>query len=72
MSIKKTTETSWDRTFPAYIGNDSHEIEVTKDGIVIDYDLLSWDEIDEARKIISANVHVMAAPPSTSQDNAQR
>ena len=56
MSIRKITDTTWEHEFPGDgYRNEEHEIEITAEGIVIHYDLLTWEEIDAARQIISAN-----------------
>lgn len=52
MSIEKINDTEWARTYPNGCVNDEHPIEVTKEGIEIDFDLLTWEEIDAAREKI--------------------
>lgn len=50
MSIKKIDDLSYEREFPTSGGrNDTHDIEFTKEGLVIDYDTLSWEDIERAR-----------------------
>lgn len=52
MSIRQTSETTWERTFLAGDDNDYHNINITAEGIEIDYDMLPWAEIDKARALI--------------------
>ena len=51
MSINKISDVAWEREFPCGEKNDTHEIVITKEGIEIDYDFLSWEEIDKSRGI---------------------
>lgn len=60
MSIRQDSETSWDRTFPVGDRNDSHDIEATKDGLLIDYDVLAWADIDAARSALGDSLHASA------------
>ena len=53
MSLEKETNTKWEWTFPIGDDNESFTIEITKDGIIIGYDLLTWEEIDKARMVVT-------------------
>jgi hypothetical protein len=51
MSIKRDDSTNWTLTYPAGDRNSQMDIEATLDGLLIDGDLLPWDEINAARKV---------------------
>ena len=48
MTIKKTGKTTFEREYPRGDYNEIEEIEITKEGIEIECDLLEWHEILEA------------------------
>ncbi len=55
MSIKKISNVEWQHEFPAGDNNDTHPIRATGEGLEINYDIISWDEIERARKIVQKN-----------------
>lgn len=56
MMIEKTGTTSWDVSIGVGEYNYEVEVVVTAGGIVVHYQLLTWDEIDAAREIACATV----------------
>ena len=52
MGLNYDGETEWTYIFPCDDYNEEISIEVTKEGIEIDFEVISWEEIDRARKII--------------------
>jgi hypothetical protein len=51
MSIKRDDATNWTLTYPAGDRNSQMDIEATSDGLVIDGDVLPWDEIEDAMRL---------------------
>jgi hypothetical protein len=51
MSIKRDDSTNWTLTYPAGDRNSQMDIEATSDGLVIDGDVLPWDEIEDAMRL---------------------
>jgi hypothetical protein len=62
MSINKIDDLNFEREFPSYGDwNDSNDIEFTKEGIEIDYDVLDWEIIKKAYRILF-NHDIQEAP----------
>ena len=51
--MEKKSDTEWELELPVGEYSVSHSIEVTKEGIEFDYNLISWEEIDKARRILT-------------------
>lgn len=49
MSIRTKSPTKWERTYAAGNYNESYDIEANAEGLEIDYDMLTWEQIDAAR-----------------------
>ena len=56
MSIDRKSPTSWEMVYPVGLRNASHNIEATQDGLEIDYELLTWEDIDAARAALGQPV----------------
>jgi len=52
MSITKISETEWEVVFACNNYNGDFEVEVTAEGISINFNLISWAEIDAAREAV--------------------
>lgn len=51
MSIRKITDLDFEREYPTYGDiNATEDLTFNKEGLVIDYDTLSWDDIKTAYK----------------------
>jgi hypothetical protein len=51
MSIKRIDSTNWEFVYPDGEFNISLDILATSDGLVIDGDVLPWDEIEDAMRL---------------------
>lgn len=49
MSVTQKSNTEWDVTVVCGDWNTSIPVEITAEGILVDYDLISWAKIDAAR-----------------------
>ena len=50
MSIHRVSATEWQHEFPVGDWNEHHSIEATKEGLAIDYDIISWEDIEKAKE----------------------